>query len=133
MPPRPKGQSIVIDLPADQDGTRYVVFVRGTRVLLQEGMLRLLLRLIAGKVAQKRPHKDELGGAGVYGYKPPSELRKLLKEAAGKDVVRNDHHGHYWLADEVEVGTLNLENLTAIDGGISDLAKMINEAREPKV
>lgn len=135
MPPRPKGKSILIDIAADQDGTRYVVFVRGTRLTLPEGMLRLLLRLIVGKVSHTRPHKDDLGGAGIYGFKLPSELRKFLEPAVGKKVVviENDHHGHYWLSDDVEVGRLDLEKLAAIDSGIGDLAKMIAEAREPKV
>jgi CheY-like chemotaxis protein len=132
--PSPAG-AFVLSIPGDRESRRTRILIGATGVNLPDSSLRILLRLIVGKVLGEKVHKTELGSRTDQGFRGISVLREALRPALGEgtDIIENDHQGHYWLADEVTLGDCDHDKLIAIgDHQISALAERLRQHRTPK-
>lgn len=125
--------SLVLSIPADREGRRTRVAFGAASVDLTDASLRVLLFLVAGKLAGQKVHKTELGARADQGFRGISVLREALKPAlgAGVDIIENDQHGHYWLVDDLAIGECDYERLAALgDSQITELAERIRQHGE---
>jgi len=120
--------TLVLAIPGDRDRRRTRILVGATALHLVDASLRVLLHLVVGKLAGERVHKTELGARTDQGFRGISVLRDALKPALGDglDIIKNDHQGYYWLADEVAIGDCDPDRLTEIgDAKITALARRL--------
>ncbi len=132
--PAPPG-TIALSIPGDRERRRTRVAVGAASVSLPDASLRVLLHLIVGKVAGEKVHKTDLGARDDQGFRGISVLRDALKPALGEgaDIIKNDHQGYYWLADEVAIGDVDCDKLIEIgDAKITALAEQLRARRGPK-
>jgi DNA-binding response OmpR family regulator len=132
--PAPAG-TIALSIPGDRDRRRTRIVVGATALTLQDASLRVLLHLVAGKLAGERVHKTDLGARDDQGFRGISVLRDALKPALGEglDIIKNDHQGYYWLVDEVAIGDVDHDKLLEIgDAKITALAERIRQHGAPK-
>jgi DNA-binding response OmpR family regulator len=131
--PRPApARGLVLSIPGDRAWRRTRVMVGATGVNLPDSSLRILLRLMVGKLTGEKVHKTELGSRADQGFRGISVLREALRPALGErlDLIENDHQGHYWLVDDVTIGDCDHEKLIAIgDHRIAALAERLRELR----
>ena len=135
MPGRALGPpgALVLSIPGDREGRRTRVTFGGASVDLTDASLRVLLYLVAGKLAGEKVHKTELGARADQGFRGISVLRDALKPAlgAGVDIIENDQHGHYWLVEELAIGECDHAKLVELgDSQITELAERIRRHLE---
>jgi DNA-binding response OmpR family regulator len=124
---------IVVSIPGDRVGRRTRVMIGRTGVNLTDSLLRLLLHLVVAKGDGGGVHKTDLGAKDEQGFKGISNLRHELEAALGPeiDIIANDHHGTYTLADNVKIGICDIQKLRAIgDAKITELAGRL--AKQPQ-
>ena len=130
--PRRADSEITIRFVGEHDGHRSKVVIGSTVLDLANSELKLLLRLAAARQKGATVHKLELGAkVDQSGYKSMSRLRNELKPACagGPDIITNDRHGHYGLADNVVVAECDEVGLKKIgDAIITDLAAQVAAA-----
>jgi CheY-like chemotaxis protein len=129
--PAPAG-TLVLAIPGDRERRRTRVAIGAAALHLVDASLRVLLHLVVGKLAGERVHKTELGARTDQGFRGISVLRDALKPALGDgaDIIKNDHQGYYWLADEVAIGDCDPDKLIEIgDAKITALARRLRELR----
>jgi len=121
--------TILLAVPGDRDRRRTRVTIGATSLLLTDASLRVLLHLIAGKLAGERVHKTDLGAQADQGFRGISVLREVLKPALGEvDIIKNDHQGYYWLVDDVVIGDVDPDKLIELgDAKITALAQQLRE------
>jgi DNA-binding response OmpR family regulator len=120
------GQGLVLSITGVRTGRRTRVALGNRTADLPNRSLRVLLHLVAGKLADRSVHKTELGGRDDQGFKGISELRDDLKPALadGTNIIVNLYHGYYRLTDQVVIGQVDVAALVAIDDApITDLAR----------
>ena len=123
----------MIGIPGKRVKRRTQIEIDGRIVELPDRLLKVLLHLIVARLKKKNLHKLELGHTSDKGFKQISELKEAIKSALGDgdDFINNDYHGNYSLADHVEVGPCNIENLLALDQQpITDLTEELRRLLE---
>ena len=123
--PADPSTDVRLEISGERIRRRTRVSVRGRELLLTNGCLRVLLHLMVAYGEGKGVHKTDLGARADQGFKGISLLREALKGALpeGIDIIRNDYHGNYTLAENVVVGDCDTGSLHAVgDRTISDLA-----------
>jgi len=116
--PHLKG-GVVIAIPGDR--------IASKSVILPDASLKILLRLMVAHRKGDPVHKIDLGATADQGFKGISTLRNELKPVLGQvDIIKNDYHGNYRLADDVRIGQCAVDELLKIgDTTISALAKQL--------
>lgn len=125
----------VLAIPADRDRRRTKITFGGGSTHLTDASLRVLLHLVAGKLAGEKVHKTTLGARDDQGFRGISVLREALKPALGEhvDIIDNDHHGFYALVDDIEIGAIDCDRLAEIgDAKITSLAEELRRLRPAK-
>jgi len=128
--------ALIFSFPGERVGRRNLVVIRGRRVKLTDGMLRILLQLVVAKLSDRAVHKIDLGAAEDQGFKRISELRKELERALGDDVdiIENDYQGHYGISVPIALGECDVDKLAEIgDRKISALAETLRAHRGRRV
>jgi FixJ family two-component response regulator len=131
LPPA-TGSIVVIAIPGDLVGRRVLVLVGSRPINIMISSLKVLLRLMIAHESGEHVHKRDLGAADDQGFKGISVLRDALKPALGDvDIILNDYHGNYSLADHVIITECNVEKLAKIDDSkITDLARNLQRLLE---
>jgi CheY-like chemotaxis protein len=135
LPAFDTSQALVLAIPGARRKQRTRIALGTRHADLPNATLRLLLRLVVGKLEGRHVHKTELGGRDDEGFKGTTDLRNDLRQALpdGRDgewLVVNEYHGMYHLADEIEIGHCAIESLVAIaDDEITKLARQIERLR----
>jgi len=123
---RDAGKGAVLAVPGDRVHRRTRVMVGSRSATLTDSSLKVLLRLMVAHEEKTVVHKRDLGASNDQGFKGISVLRDALKPALGEgvDLIRNDRHGNYHLADDVTISTCDAEKLAKIgDNGITQLGR----------
>jgi DNA-binding response OmpR family regulator len=126
--PPPQGPNlkdgVVIAIPGDRIKRRTCVTIASKSVDLPNASLKVLLRLMVAQRKGEPVHKIDLGATADQGFKGISTLRNELKPAlGGTDIIKNDYHGNYSLAEDVRIGECAVDKLLKIgDHTISQLA-----------
>jgi FixJ family two-component response regulator len=129
--PPPQGPNlkggVVIAIPGDRIKRRTCVKIASKSVNLPDASLKVLLRLMVAQRKGDPVHKIDLGATADQGFKGISTLRYELKPVLGQvDIIKNDYHGNYRLADDVRIGECAVDELLKIgDATISALAKQL--------
>jgi DNA-binding response OmpR family regulator len=126
---RTADQELLIRFIGDHDGHRSKVMIGSTALELANSELKLLLQLALAHQKGEPVHKIALGAKkDESGYKSVSRLRNELKPAltGGPDIITNDHHGNYGLANNVVVAECHAVKLKKIgDATITELAAKV--------
>lgn len=130
-PSRPDANTepLCLSIPGERDRRRTRVVLGSTEISLTDSMLKVLLRLIVGKLEGRSVHKTELGGTDSQGFKGVSNLHSAIKPALPADrdrIIENLYYGDYKLIDEVSIGEVVAERLVEIgDRDITSMARTI--------
>lgn len=118
--------AFTLSIPGTRHRQRMDIVVNEGTARLSDRPLRTLLRLMRGKLANKRVHRFDLG-EGDAGIKAISVLRQELKSALGDiEIIENDGASNYWLVDTVQIGRFDVEALCAFDSQpVTELAEEI--------
>ncbi len=122
---------LVLDITGERDGQRVVVRLSQRGAKLSLTALKVLLRLICGRLSTDVwVHKFDLGaGKDGASFRTVSVLRQQLAVAYDgneKELVTNDQGGSYCLAEKVIVGDIDTGKLEALgDHQITKLAREI--------
>lgn len=128
-------QAFMLAIPGARRKQRTRVALGTRHADLPNATLRLLLRLVVGKLEGKHVNKTELGGRADEGFKGTTDLRNDLRSALpdgcdGEWIVVNEYYGDYHLADEITIGQCATEKLVSIgDSEITKLARQIERLR----
>lgn len=134
--PVPEGTSLlVLAIPGIRTKQRTRVELGARHANLPNATLRVLLPLVVGKLEGMHVHKQELGWRDDAGFKGVTDLRNDLRPALPEgvepdEIVVNEYHGMYHLADEVTIGRVDIGALVAIDDeAITSVARQIELLR----
>lgn len=125
---RDTGKTVVLAIPGDRERRRTRVLVSGRTIWLPDSSLKVLLRLAVAHEEHADVHKRDLGAKDDQGFKGISVLREWLRPALveGVDIIGNDHHGNYQLADDVTISICDAERLAKIgDNQITGLSRVL--------
>lgn len=128
--------ALIISFPGDRVGKRNLVVIRGKRVNLTDGMLRIFLQLVVAKLSDRAVHKIDLGATEDQGFKRISELRKELERALGENanIINNDYQGNYGISVPIALGECDVDRLAGIgDQRITVLAEQLRARLDRRV
>jgi DNA-binding response OmpR family regulator len=132
------GKNTCLAIPGKRVRRRTRILVGSRPIDLPNSTLKTLLQLMVARKSGEVVHKRALGANDDQGFKGVSVLREALKPALEEnvDIIGNDHHGNYWLKDEVTIGICNTDKLAEIgDAKITELAQELQRQLDapPKV
>ncbi len=121
---------LTLSISGEQEGRRVVVQLGSRTAKLTQVALKVLLHLLKARVSNSSVHKTDLGARDDRGFRSVSVLRDQLAAACEgpvKELIKNDQHGNYSLADRVVPGSVDTARLERLgDREITKLAREIH-------
>ncbi len=105
-----------LSIPGKRKAKRTAVMLGARTAYLADRHLCTLLFLVRGKVLGSRVSNLDMGASGPN--RRPSEINKEMADAfpsGVKQIIKNDHHGNYWLIDDITIGSIAYEELRALE------------------
>jgi CheY-like chemotaxis protein len=120
-----KASTVELSIPGNVTGRRARVRLGSHEADVPESSLLILLRLMVGRLEQRRVHKAELGAdAKEAGFKGISRLKTDIGPAVIKKLkpIRNDQKGSYWLDHSITIGACGSVELSRLGNARIDEA-----------